>query len=141
MSGVPETSAKSADPAHASPMRSMPLLLAALAVLVLLPLLARFGAQAYILSFMTRALIFAIAALSLDLILGYGALVSFGPLPSRTRAAASASRQSASPIFTSCPPISTAQAGHGKSPLIRAAIADAGAEKSIAPSSFPSFRQ
>lgn len=54
------------------------LLLGALALLVLLPLLAKFGAQSYILSFMTRALIFAIAALSLDLILGYGALVSFG---------------------------------------------------------------
>lgn len=54
------------------------LLLAALVALLLLPFLARFGAQSYILSFMTRALIFAIAALSLDLILGYGALVSFG---------------------------------------------------------------
>lgn len=54
------------------------LLLAAMVLLVMLPLLARFGAQAFILSFATRALIFAIAALSLDLILGYGALVSFG---------------------------------------------------------------
>lgn len=54
------------------------MLVGALVVLLALPLIARFGAQAYILSFMTRALIFAIAALSLDLILGYGALVSFG---------------------------------------------------------------
>ena len=46
--------------------------------LALVPLFAKLGAASYILSFMTRALIFAIAALSLDLILGYGALVSFG---------------------------------------------------------------
>ena len=44
----------------------------------LVPLLAKFGAQAYILSLFTRVLIFAIAALSLDILLGYGALVSFG---------------------------------------------------------------
>ena len=47
-------------------------------ILALLPLLAQFGAQAFILGLVTRAMIFAIAALSLDLILGYGALVSFG---------------------------------------------------------------
>jgi branched-chain amino acid transport system permease protein len=65
----------------AGPSRSLgrgALILGALALLVLVPFLARYGAQSYILSFMTRALIFAIAALSLDLILGYGALVSFG---------------------------------------------------------------
>ena len=47
-------------------------------LLALVPLLARLGAQSYLLSFATRALIFAIAALSLDLIVGYGNLVSFG---------------------------------------------------------------
>ena len=46
--------------------------------LALVPLLAKLGAESYILSLVTRALIFAIAALSLDLIVGYGALVSFG---------------------------------------------------------------
>ena len=47
-------------------------------VLALLPLAAMQGAESYILSLLTRALIFAIAALSLDLILGHGALVSLG---------------------------------------------------------------
>lgn len=44
----------------------------------LLPLLGDFGSDAFILSIVTRVMIFAIAAVSLDLILGYGALVSFG---------------------------------------------------------------
>ena len=39
---------------------------------------AKLGAESYILSLFTRAIIFAIAALSLDLIMGYGALASFG---------------------------------------------------------------
>jgi len=43
-----------------------------------LPLLGNFGSDAFILSIVTRVMIFAIAAVSLDLILGYGALVSFG---------------------------------------------------------------
>jgi branched-chain amino acid transport system permease protein len=56
------------------------LLLPLLIVLVLAaaPIAAAFGAQGYILSLLTRVMIFAIAALSLDLILGYGAMVSFG---------------------------------------------------------------
>ena len=45
----------------------------------LAPLAGRgFGAEGYVLSLLTRVMIFAIAAISLDLILGYGALVSFG---------------------------------------------------------------
>jgi branched-chain amino acid transport system permease protein len=36
------------------------------------------GAEGYVLSVLTRVMIFGIAAMSLDLILGYGALVSFG---------------------------------------------------------------
>ncbi len=44
----------------------------------LIPLAASFGAESYVLSLATRVMIFAIAAVSLDLILGYGALVSFG---------------------------------------------------------------
>jgi branched-chain amino acid transport system permease protein len=43
-----------------------------------LPLLAAFKAEGYVLSLVTRVMIFAIAALALDLLIGYGALVSFG---------------------------------------------------------------
>ena len=39
---------------------------------------AAFKAEAYVLSLVTRVMIFAIAALSLDLLIGYGALISFG---------------------------------------------------------------
>lgn len=46
--------------------------------LALLPLAARFGPESYILGMATRVVVFAIAALSLDLILGFGALVSLG---------------------------------------------------------------
>ena len=43
------------------------------------PLLASAsGAEGYVLSLLTRVMVFGIAAMSLDLILGYGALVSFG---------------------------------------------------------------
>src|SRR5829696_7631375 len=43
------------------------------------PLFAMFsGAEGYVLSLLTRVMIFGIAAMALDLILGYGALVSFG---------------------------------------------------------------
>jgi branched-chain amino acid transport system permease protein len=43
------------------------------------PLLASLsGAEGYVLSLLTRVMIFGIAAMALDLILGYGALVSFG---------------------------------------------------------------
>jgi branched-chain amino acid transport system permease protein len=48
------------------------------AALALFPLAAAYGAQSHLLTLATRVVIFAIAALSLDLILGYGALVSFG---------------------------------------------------------------
>jgi branched-chain amino acid transport system permease protein len=55
----------------------------ALAVLVFAglaaaPLLAPFGPEGYVLSLLTRVMIFALAAVSLDLILGYGGLISFG---------------------------------------------------------------
>lgn len=42
------------------------------------PLVAPFGPEGYILSLLTRVMIFAIAAVSLDLILGFGGLISFG---------------------------------------------------------------
>ncbi len=44
----------------------------------LLPVAAVFGAEAYLLDLFMRVMIFAIAALGLDLVVGYGALVSFG---------------------------------------------------------------
>jgi branched-chain amino acid transport system permease protein len=49
-----------------------------LGAFALAPIAAAYGAEGYILSLLTRVMIFAIAAMSLDLILGYGALVSFG---------------------------------------------------------------
>lgn len=48
------------------------------ALLIIAPFVARFFAESYLLALFSRTMIFAIAALSLDLILGYGALVSFG---------------------------------------------------------------
>src|SRR3954447_22275672 len=47
-------------------------------VFAVVPLFATFRAEAYVLSLVTRVMIFAIAALALDLLIGYGALVSFG---------------------------------------------------------------
>src|SRR5256714_13802052 len=47
-------------------------------ILAGVPLLATFKAEAYVLSLVTRVMIFSIAALALDLLIGYGALVSFG---------------------------------------------------------------
>ncbi|HEX2554102.1 MAG TPA: branched-chain amino acid ABC transporter permease [Microvirga sp.] len=47
-------------------------------LLALAPLLAMAGAEGYLLSLLSRVMIFAIAAIALDLILGYGGLVSFG---------------------------------------------------------------
>jgi branched-chain amino acid transport system permease protein len=47
-------------------------------VLALVPFAAKLGPEAYVLTLVTRVMIFAIAAVSLDLIVGYGALVSFG---------------------------------------------------------------
>ena len=47
-------------------------------IFALVPFLATFRAEAYVLSLVTRVMIFAIAALALDLLIGYGALVSFG---------------------------------------------------------------
>jgi branched-chain amino acid transport system permease protein len=44
----------------------------------LVPLFAAFATETYVLGLVTRVMIFAIAALALDLLVGYGALVSFG---------------------------------------------------------------
>ncbi len=54
------------------------LLWAALAVLLLLPPLAGAAGQDFVVGVATRVLIFALVGLSLNLILGYGGMVSFG---------------------------------------------------------------
>src|SRR5207237_301682 len=46
--------------------------------LALVPLAAKLGTESYILSLMTRVLALALAAMSLDLLIGVGGLVSFG---------------------------------------------------------------
>src|SRR4051794_3119998 len=43
-----------------------------------LPLFATLVTESYVLGLVTRVMIFAIAALALDLLIGYGALISFG---------------------------------------------------------------
>jgi len=48
------------------------------AVFALIPAFAAMTTEAYVLGLVTRVMIFAIAALALDLLVGYGALVSFG---------------------------------------------------------------
>jgi branched-chain amino acid transport system permease protein len=47
-------------------------------VFALVPVFAQFGTESFLLSLVGRVMIFAIAALALDLLVGYGALVSFG---------------------------------------------------------------
>lgn len=47
-------------------------------VLALFPVAAALGAETYLLGLVTRVMIFAIAAIGLDLIIGFGGLVSFG---------------------------------------------------------------
>lgn len=60
------------------PKQKLYLLLLCLTALLFLPVLAEAIDETYLISSMTRILIFAIAAISLDIIVGYGALVSFG---------------------------------------------------------------
>lgn len=55
-----------------------PLPFAIFGCLALFPLFAVMGAENYLLGLVVRVMIFAIAALSLDLLVGYGGLVSFG---------------------------------------------------------------
>jgi branched-chain amino acid transport system permease protein len=68
-----------AAPAAPARSRSTWMLVGALAVLLaLVPLVAGLLGQAYLVTVMTRVLILALAAVSLNLILGYGGLVSLG---------------------------------------------------------------
>lgn len=56
--------------------RFLPVLL--FAVLALVPALAKLGPESFVLAIMTRVVVLALAAMSLDLLIGYGGLVSFG---------------------------------------------------------------
>ena len=58
--------------------RSTALPVALLLLFALIPFGGHFISESYLLSLVTRVMIFSIAALSLDLLVGYGALVSFG---------------------------------------------------------------
>jgi branched-chain amino acid transport system permease protein len=58
--------------------RKFLVLLGCLLILMLLPPVSQALDESYLISTMTRVLIFAMAAISLDLIVGYGAMVSFG---------------------------------------------------------------
>jgi branched-chain amino acid transport system permease protein len=60
------------------PLASETLPIAAFLIFALIPLFAAISSQGYVLSLCARVMIFAIAALSLDLLVGYGGLISFG---------------------------------------------------------------
>ena len=62
----------------ASAWRSYALPFVLFALFALVPFAGQYTAESYLLSLVTRVMIFSIAALSLDLLVGYGALVSFG---------------------------------------------------------------
>ena len=64
-------------PANAPPRRPAAVLLI-VAVLALVPLVAALAGQSFYLTIVTRIMIFALAALGLNLVLGFGAMVSFG---------------------------------------------------------------
>ena len=68
-------------PALAAPARrgrAFMLPLIVFALFALLPLAAVYGPQSFILALATRIMILALAAMSLDLLIGYGAMISFG---------------------------------------------------------------
>src|SRR3954451_14295885 len=72
-----DVTAPSQAPAR-SPFAGNALPIAIFLIFAVVPLFAAFNAEAYVLGLVTRVMIFAIAALALDLLVGYGALVSFG---------------------------------------------------------------
>lgn len=74
MNTVTATAAQPAAPPRRRPLIAIVLFL----VLAAVPLATYAGLPSHWLTLVTRAMIFAIAALSLDLILGVGGLVSFG---------------------------------------------------------------
>src|SRR5260221_10261502 len=64
--------------ARAMPASRTAALVLGLAVLVILPLVAQLAGEPFYIRLFTRIMIMAIAAVSLDLVLGYGGMVSFG---------------------------------------------------------------
>jgi branched-chain amino acid transport system permease protein len=78
---LPLAAPELAETIHAAPIRSwrgVLLPLAIFAAFAVAPFLARFGGESYMLALLMRVMILGLAAMSLDLIVGYGALVSFG---------------------------------------------------------------
>ena len=65
-----------AAPARARRVTVLPLIVFAL--FAVLPLATVYGPQSFILALVTRIMILALAAMSLDLLIGYGAMISFG---------------------------------------------------------------
>ena len=65
-----------AAPAQARRVVILPLLL--FAIFALVPLGGLWGSQGFVLSIVTRIMVLALAAMSLDLLIGYGAMISFG---------------------------------------------------------------
>ncbi|SEI20197.1 branched-chain amino acid ABC transporter permease [Tardiphaga sp. OK245] len=70
-----------ASPALATPPRAsrayvLPLIV--FVIFALVPLSVLWGSQSFILALVTRIMILALAAMSLDLLIGYGAMISFG---------------------------------------------------------------
>ena len=63
-------------PRHALPPATLPV--GIFLILAFLPLLASLAGGSYLVSLGSRVMIFAIAAVSLDVLVGYGALISFG---------------------------------------------------------------
>ena len=74
MSGAASFAASAAPPRRAS--EAVPIVIFLL--FALLPLAAPFSGGGYLLSLGARVMIFATAAVALDLLVGYGALISFG---------------------------------------------------------------
>ena len=76
---VDSAAAEIAPPPAPSPrLRGYLLPLALFALFAIVPAFAHHGGEGYVLSLLLRVMILAIGAMSLDLILGYGALISFG---------------------------------------------------------------
>lgn len=65
-------------PATPPRIRRLAVPVALFAVLAITPWLATYGTESFVLSLVTRAMVLALAAMSLDLLIGYGGLVSFG---------------------------------------------------------------
>jgi branched-chain amino acid transport system permease protein len=63
-------------PPRASRAYVLPLIV--FAIFALVPLSVLWGSQSFILALVTRVMILALAAMSLDLLIGYGAMISFG---------------------------------------------------------------